>query len=109
MILPKPPTLVTVYVPPSISSGLSLFSLARCAKSFTRFAIPIRLSWSACLITGTIRFPSFKAVAIPRFISLCLIIDSPSTETFNIGCLAKAEATASIKIGVNVIFSAYFF
>ena len=103
--LPKVPTLVTVYVPSLISSGFKALFLALLAKSFTAFAIPTKFNWSAFFITGTMRFPSGKAAAIPKLMFFFLIIVSPSNEIFIIGYFFSALAMASMKIGVNVSFS----
>ena len=51
------------------------------------------------------RLPSGRAVAIPMLMCFFLMIVLPSTEMFIIGKSTKALATASIKIGVKVIFS----
>ena len=103
--LPNVPTFVTVKVPPWISSGLSLLLRALFANSFTAFVMPTRFKQSAFLITGTIRFPEGSAVAIPILMSLRLMIVVPLTETLIIGKSLMAFTIASMKIGVNVMFS----
>ena len=61
------------------------------------------------LITGTIRLPLGNAVAIPILISFFTMILSPSTLALIIGNFLIQFTIASIKIGVNVIFSPYCF
>ena len=72
--LPNEPTLETVNVPPSSSSGFSALVRALWAKSFTAMTKDLRSSSSAFLITGTMRFPEGSATATPILISLFLII-----------------------------------
>ena len=105
---PNVPTLVIVYVPPVISSGVSLFERALFAKSFTFLARPSILSWSAFLITGTIKLPVGNAAAIPILISFLRIILSPSSEQLIFGKSLIALIIASINIGVKVRFSPSF-
>src|SRR5690606_30788005 len=64
---------------------------------------------SAFLITGTIRLPLGRAAAIPIFMSFLIIILLPSTLALIIGNLRMQFTIASMNIGVNVIFSLYFF
>ena len=103
--LPKEPKLVKVKVPSFTSSGCSLFWRARLAKSFTDLLKPTIFNKSARLITGTIKLPDGKAVAIPILMSFFTIICWAFTDTFIIGKSLMALATASIKIGVKVSFS----
>ncbi len=56
-------------------------------------------------MTGTIKFPSANAAAIPRLICFFLMMLSPWMEIFIIGNFLMAFATASINMGVNVRFS----
>ena len=51
---PKTPPLVMVNVPPVISSMVICPSLALIAKRFTSLSTPLKLNFSAFLITGTI-------------------------------------------------------
>ncbi len=105
MMLPKEPTLVIVKVPPAVSSGFNLLFLAEFARLFTCLVNPTRFSWSAFFITGTIRFPLGRAVAIPMFMSFFTISLSPSKLLFNQGYFLMHFTTASMKSGVSVIFS----
>ena len=52
---PKTPPLVMVKVPPVISSIVICPSLALIARRFTSLSTPLKLNFSAFLITGTIR------------------------------------------------------
>src|SRR5690349_11493779 len=56
-------------------------------------------------MTGTIRFPSGKAVAIPMLMFFFLMMFSPFTETLIIGKSWIAFTTAFTKIGMKVSFS----
>ena len=60
------PRLLMVKVPPDSSSGFSLFSLVRAARSLLIQAISGRVIRSASRITGT-RSPLSVATAIPMF------------------------------------------
>ena len=71
--LSKSPMFVIVNVPSLTSSGFKSFDLAFEIKLFADLQIPTKLSWSAFLITGTIKFPFPKAVAIPIFILFLII------------------------------------
>ena len=62
--LSKIPIFVIVKVPSEISSGLSSLFLAFIIRSLADLHIPSKLSWSAFLITGTIKFPFPRAVDI---------------------------------------------
>ena len=62
-----------VKVPSETSSGLRSLFLAFIIKSLADLHIPSKLSWSAFLITGTIKFPFPRAVAIPMLISFLSI------------------------------------
>ena len=84
-------------MPPEISSGFNWFFLALSARSFTFLASPTKFSWSAWLMTGTIRLPLGKAVAIPILMLLLTMILSPSMDEFTMGKSLNALATASIK------------
>ena len=55
------------------------------------------------------RLPLGKAVAIPMLIFAFLMIWFPLTDTFTKGKSRIARATASINMGVKVIFSPSFF
>ena len=57
------------------------------------FTIPTKLSWSQFLITGTIKFPSFKAVATPTLISFFMITLSLTRLELRIGNSAKSSET----------------
>ncbi len=65
---PPVPWLVMVKVPPCTSSGSSLWSRPREARSFTVRAIFSSDSLSAPLMTGTIRPSSPSEVAMPMLI-----------------------------------------
>ena len=80
-------------------------ALARWARSLTDLVIPTKFSLSANFMTGTIKFPSAKDVAIPIFIFFFTKILLLSTEIFIIGYVLRATETACIKIGVKVSFS----
>ena len=67
--LPKTPGLVTVKVPPCVSSGFSFLVRARSARSLAVLARPTRLSWSALRITGTIRPRPGRSTAMPMLMS----------------------------------------
>ena len=105
IMLPKVPTLVNVKVPPLVSSGLSLPVRAALAKLLTCFVSPTKFNWSAFFITGTIRLPFGKAVAMPILRSFFIMILSPSTELLSHGYFFIHFTMASMNKGVNVIFS----
>ncbi len=100
--LPKVPTFVKVNVPPCVSSAFSFPLRAASAKLFTCFVSPVMLSWSAFFITGTIRFPLCKAVAMPILISFLITILSPSTMLLISGNFLMHFTMASMIKGVNV-------
>ena len=60
-------------------------------------------------MTGTIKFPEGKAAAMPILIFLRLMMFWPSKDTLMFGKSLMALTTASINIGVKVIFSFSFF
>ncbi len=66
---PKMPELVSVKVPPEISSGASFLPRARSATSTMARAMPRKLCSSVCLMTGTIR-PQSSATAMPMLMFL---------------------------------------
>ncbi len=81
---PKTPGLVTVKVPPWISSGFRRFVRARSARSWDARASPRIDFSSAFLMTGTIR-PQSSATAIPRWMSRWKTMFSPSIEALTCG------------------------
>src|SRR5260221_6017017 len=91
-------------VPPCVSSGRSLFWRALSARVFTCLASPLRLSWSALWITGTMRLPDGSAVAMPILISFLMMILSPSRELLISGYFLIHRITASMNRGVKVSF-----
>ncbi len=66
--VPSTPGFVIEKVAPWISSGLSLRSRARDARSLMRFATPTRFSSSALRTTGTIS-PGLRSTAMPMLMS----------------------------------------
>ncbi len=60
-------------------------------------------------MTGTIRLPEGSAAAMPMLMSFLMMMRVPSMEALIIGKSRIARTTASMKIGVNVIFSPYCF
>jgi pyruvate/2-oxoglutarate dehydrogenase complex dihydrolipoamide acyltransferase (E2) component len=60
--------------------------------------IPTRLFSSADLITGTIKLPLGRAVAIPTFMNFLRMILSPSTDTFTITNLGAFGSTTGTPI-----------
>ena len=62
---PRLPVLVSVKVPPAISSGLILLVRVRSARSAIRLARPPRLRSPALWMTGTSR-PRSVSTAMPR-------------------------------------------
>src|SRR6185437_16230232 len=109
MRLPKVPTLERVKVPPWVSSGFSLPWRALSARVLTWRASPVRLSSSALRITGTMRLPEGRAVAMPILISFLMMILSPSMELFISGYFLRQRMTASKNSGVKVSLVLVFF
>ncbi len=67
-------------------------------KSFTDFVNPNMFFSCAVLITGTIKLPFAKAVAMPKWIFLCFIIFSPFTDM-----LIKGKSIIDLMIDSNII------
>lgn len=98
---PNDPVLLTVNVPPCISSTVSLPVLALFASSIISLAIPFIDFSSAFLITGT-NSASSVATAMEILISFFWIILSPAQVELICGNSFNARATALTKKAKNV-------
>ena len=93
----------------AISSGDNLFARALFARSLTVFARPVRFIKSAFLITGTIKFPSGKAAAIPKFMFFLLIKIKDKLEWFTFGLISIVQQEFGQGIDVNRIIEQHWF